>query len=132
MVDNFSERIDHLIREVGTGYITAGCEVNQPYAQNQHQTDHFRHPHGGRSHFLGGPLMEHAYALVESLGRSVITPFGSRIFERMGEISEEMAGYVLKNAPKETGRLSLSGSPWVRANGIELYRRPPIAPREEE
>jgi hypothetical protein len=72
----FDERIDSLMRSVGTGHIVAGCTVNQPYAQNQHQTDHFRHTNG-RSHYLGGPLFEHAFELVESVARGVITPFGS-------------------------------------------------------
>src|SRR3954465_3778594 len=109
----FAERIDSLIESVGVGNITAGCEVNQPYAQNQHQSDRFRHPHGGRSHYLGGPLMENAFSLVEELARGAITPLGSMIDQRMIDIAEKMASYVLVNAPKETGQLSLSGHPWV-------------------
>lgn len=128
----FDERIDFLMHSVGEGYITAGCEVNQPYAQNQHQTDSFKHPHGGRSHYLGGPLLENAYSLVEELARGAITPFGSMIDRRMADIAETMARYVLLNAPKETGQLSLSGHPWVKSNGVLIYDRPPIAPREPD
>lgn len=128
----FAERIDSLIESVGVGNITAGCEVNQPYAQNQHQTDSFRHPHGGRSHYLGGPLMENAFGLIEELARGAITPFGSMIHERMVDIAETMAKYVLINAPKETGQLSLSAHPWVKSNGVVTYDRPPLAPREPD
>jgi hypothetical protein len=127
----FSERVDSLIRSVGPGYIVAGCRVNQPYAQNQHQNTRFRHD-DGRSHYLGGPLIEHAFELVESLARGAITPFGSTIDRRMIDIAESMARYVLENAPKETGQLSLSGNPWVEDNGILIYDRPPLAPREED
>lgn len=128
----FEQRIDELMRSVGTGSIVAGCKVNQPYAQNQHQTDSFRHPHGGRSHYLGGPLLENAFALVEQIARSSITPFGSLINRRMIDIAEWMAQAVLENAPKETGRLSLSGNPWVKDNGVLIYERPPLAPREPD
>jgi len=128
----FAERIDSLISSVGTGHIVAGCTVDQPYAQNQHQTDHFRHPHGGRSHYLGGPLLEHTFELLESIARGAITPFGSMIDRRMIDVAEEMSRYVLVNAPKETGQLSMSGHPWVRSNGITIYDRPPLAPREAD
>lgn len=130
--DNFAERIDSLARSVGTGKIVAKCEVNQPYAQNQHQSDRFEHPHGGRSHYLGGPLLEHAFDLVEGIARGTITPFGSTIDRRMIDVAEEMSRYVLENAPKETGALSLSGHPSVTSNGIVIYDRPPLAPREED
>lgn len=132
MPDSFDRRIDSLARSVGTGSIVAGCTVNQPYAQNQHQNTTFRHPHGGRSHYLGGPLMENAFALLEGLARGAITPFGSMIDRRMIDVAEEMAGYVLRYAPKETGLLSLSGNPWVRDNGVLIYDRPPIAAREPD
>jgi hypothetical protein len=127
----FSERIDSLLREIRPGKIVAGCKVNQPYAQNQHQTDHFRHENG-RSHYLGGPLMEHAFELLEGLARDILTPHGSNIDRGMIEIAEEMDRYVLENAPKETGQLSLSGNPWVEDNGLRIYDRPPIAPREAD
>lgn len=134
----FQERIDELSRSVGTGHITAGCKVNQPYAQNQHQTDHFHHD-DGRSHYLGGPLLEHSFELVESIAREVITPFGSNIDRRMIDVAEEMAGYVLKNAPQSPiddpggpGVLALSGNPWVKSNGVLIYDRPPLSPREPD
>lgn len=129
-MDSFDRRIDELSRAVGIGPITAGCEVNQPYAQNQHQTDRFRHPHGGRSHYLGGPLREHALELIEEVAQGVITPHGSDVNKKMIDVAETLARYVLVNAPKETGRLSLSGHPWVKSAGIPIYDRPPIAPRE--
>lgn len=130
-MDSFNRRIDDLIREAGTGHITAGCEVNQPYAQNQHQSVWFRHTNG-RALFLGGPLMEHSTELVEGVARGVLTPHGSDINQKMIDVAETMARYVLENAPKETGQLSLSAHPWVRSNGLDIYDRPPIAPREAD
>lgn len=127
----FGERIDSLIRSVGVGKITAKCEVNQPYAQNQHQNLSFHH-NDGRSHYLGGPLLENAYDLFAEIARGVITPFGSTLDQRMVNVAEQMARFVLENAPKDTGQLSLSGHPSVIDNGMVIYDRPPIAPREAD
>lgn len=130
MASTFFHRIDRLSESVGTGHIVAGCKVNQPYAQNQHQSDRFRHPRGGRSHYLGGPLLENALQLVREIATVTITPFGSLISQRMIEIAETMARYVLENAPVETGRLKTSGNPWVEDKGVRIYNRPPLSPRE--
>lgn len=132
MADTFNRRMDSLMREVGIGHITAGCTVDQPYAQNQHQSVWFKHPHGGRAFYLGGPLLEHAFELLEELSRRVITPNGSMLRLGMIDIAETMARYVLENAPKETGELSLSGHPWVTDDGVIIYDRPPIAAREPD
>lgn len=132
MASTFFERIDHLSREVGTGHITARCEVNQPYAQNQHQSVWFKHPHGGRAFYLGGPLLENAYGLLSSIARGAITPGGSLLSMRMIEVAEWMARAVLENAPVETGQLRLSGHPSVESHGSIVYDRPPVAPREAD
>ena len=130
MVSTFFQRIDSLSDSVGTGHIVAGCTVNQPYAQNQHQSVWFRHPHGGRALYLGGPLYENAFLLIEELARGAITPFGSMIDRRMIDIAETLARYVLENAPRETGLLATSGNPWVKDKGALIYDRPAISPRE--
>ena len=132
MADTFFRRIDHLSEAVGTGSIKAGCTVNQPYAQNQHQSLHFQHPHGGRSLYLGGPLMENAFVLLADLAREIITPTGSNIDRGMIDVAETMARYVLENAPVETGQLRTSGNPWVEDNGVRIYDRPSISPREPD
>lgn len=129
MADTFNRKIDELARRVGPGYITAKCVVDQPYAQNQHQSVWFKHTNG-RAFYLGAPLLENSLDLVASIARSVLTPSGPMIRLRMIEIAEALARYVLENAPKETGQLSLSGHPSVTDNGVIIYDRPPITPRE--
>jgi len=131
VADTFNRKIDELIRDVGAGKLVAGCTVNQPYAQNQHQSLWFRHTNG-RPLYLGGPLLENAFSLVEGLSRKVLTPHGSELKSGMQDVAEEMARYVLENAPKDTGQLSLSGNPWVTDNGVIIYDRPSIAPREPD
>jgi hypothetical protein len=131
MPGTFDERIRYLEDQVGDGDITAGCEVNQAYAQNQHENTSFRHT-VGRARYLGDPLMENAFNLVDGMARAVITEDGSRIREEMIDISEDMSRWVFTNAPRDPDIgdvLANSGSPYVEDDGIEIYRRPPVAPR---
>jgi hypothetical protein len=132
MPSTFYSRIDRLSDSVGAGEIVAGCLVNQPYAQNQHQSVWFQHPHGGRALYLGAPLLENAFFLMEQIARSAVTPFGSLITQRMIDVAEWMARAVMENAPVETGVLRTSGSPWVRDQAAIVYSRPPISPREPD
>lgn len=132
--EEFVRRIDKLSEEVGTGRIVAGCTVDQIYAQNQHQNLSFRHTKG-KAHYLGAPLMENRTSLMERIARSIIDDHGSHLTRAMIQTAEDMAGYVLKNAPRDPDIgdvLANSGSPWVRDGGIEVYRRPPVQPREHE
>lgn len=132
--DEFIRRIDLLDEQVGQGNIVAGCDVDQIYAQNQHQNTTFRHT-VGRSHFLGAPLLNNSTALMQAIARSVIDESGSHLTRGMVDTAEKMAGYVRDNAPRDPDIgdvLANSGSPWVTDNGREVYRRPPIQPREVE
>jgi hypothetical protein len=127
----FFERTIHLSQEVGPGYITAHCEVNQPYAQDQHETLRYFHD-DGQARYLGGPLFENALRLVNDLAGRILTPTGSNVHDGMVDIAEWMARQVLIHAPKETGRLSESGHPYVTSMGMVTYDRPAIAPRERD
>lgn len=126
--DSFDERMAHLSREVGTGTLTARCEVDQDYAQDQHETP-YRHRVGAYN-YLRGPFLAAGLELIESLAPHAVTPEGSSLVDGMSDIAEKMSGYVLENAPKDTGKLSTSGHPTVIDNGVIVYDRPPISPRE--
>ena len=104
------------------------CTVDQPYAQKIHEDRNMFH-RNGRAGYLGDPLMENALQLVEYLANNTITEAGSDLVGSMSDVAEEMAGYVLTNAPKDTHRLSLSAQPEVSDNGVVVYDRPPIMPR---
>jgi hypothetical protein len=132
--EEFIRRIDHLSREVGTGRIVAGCLVDQIYAQNQHQNLSFRHTRG-MAHYLGGPMMMNQAFLMRRIAGSVISPGGSHLRRAMIDTANDFADYVRRYAPQDPDIgdvLANSGSPWVRDGGIEIYRRPPIKPREHE
>lgn len=128
---DFDTRIRYLSEQVGSGRIAAGCTVDQPYAQNQHQNLEFDHTIG-RSHYLGGPLMENVFNFMDGMARAVIIESGSRIQEEMRDIAEDLAHFVFTNAPRDPDIgdvLANSGSPFVKDGGLETYRRPPVAPR---
>lgn len=127
----FNIRTQYLEDQVGSGRITAGCEVDQPYAQNQHENHSFDHT-VGRANYLGGPLVENSYNFLDGIARAVITNEGSRLSDEMQDIAEDMAHLVKMNAPQDPDIgdvLANSGSPYVVDSGIETFRRPPIAPR---
>jgi hypothetical protein len=127
---SFDDGIDFLIDEVGEGDIVAGVLVDQPYAQDQHETP-YRH-RAGQMKYLGEPLMEDAINHVQMIAEQVITRTGSDLGEAMRDVADDMAGYVETRAPLDTGRLRESASPYVRDGGRETYRRPAIAPREAD
>lgn len=128
----FNIRTRYLENQVGHGRITAGCSVDQPYAQNQHENLSFDHTIG-RARYLGDPLMENTFNVVDGVARAVITPEGSDIKDEMQGIADDMSHWVEVNAPRDPDIgdvLAMSGSPFVVDEGIETYRRPPIAPRQ--
>lgn len=131
MTSSFDERIEFLSEQVGTGHITAGCLVDQPYAQNQHENLSFRHS-VGRAHYLGGPLMENATTLLGGIARSAVTESGSRLKNEMRDVADNLADYVKVNAPRDPDAgdvLANSASPWVEDNGARTYERPSKAGR---
>jgi selenocysteine lyase/cysteine desulfurase len=128
MTSTFDARIRHLSEAVGEGQLVMGCLVNQEYAQDQHETGRYRHK-SGRDHYLGGPLLAHSLELLEKLARNTITSEGSNLTDAAKDVAEDLSGYVRANAPKDTSRLSESGSPYVDSNGVRVWERPPKAPR---
>lgn len=118
------EGLERFLHAVGKGNITAQLTVDQIYAQNQHQTDSFQHPHGGRSHYLGGPLQEQSEKLVRIMADTLISREGSDIVEGMIRVSEEMRGIVENNAPVLDYILRDSGHPTVIDDGVVKYDSP--------
>jgi hypothetical protein len=129
VVSTFTQRIEDLRRQVGTGHISAHCVVDQAYAQNQHQTVTFVHRHGGRAFYLGAPLMENWMILMWRIAEKCITATGSEVEGAMIETAEWMAQAVFENAPRKIAELATSGHPFVLRNGSPVYDRPPVSPR---
>lgn len=129
-MDSFSERMRLLEEAVGEGNITAGVDVDQPYAQDQHETP-YRH-RVGQMKYLSEPLFSNVNELMVGIAESVLTEDGSDLQDGMQNTAIKMADFVRDNAPKDTGRLRESASPYVKEGAVETYRVPAIAPREED
>lgn len=128
MTSTFDRRIRELSDEVGSGKLVMGVVVDQIYAQIQHENKRFKHD-DGRSGYLSDPLMENVFSLMEKLAVNAVTENGSRLGVAAQDVAETMAGFVAKNAPKDSGRLSESASPYVNDDGQRVYERPAVAPR---
>lgn len=126
---DFERRTMFLQDEVGYDDLVMGIVVDQPYAQDQHETLHYRH-RLGRAKYLGGPLMENAFGLVGYLAARAITNEGSDLRAASRDVADQLNDMVESNAPVDTGRLSESGAPYVDDNGARIYSRPPLARRE--
>src|SRR5687767_11906969 len=111
---SFDERMQFLSDAVGTGILTGGVTVDQPYAQDQHENLTYKHYRGGRAHFLGGPLLENWIEYLGRLSRGAITVDGSNLEGEMRDIAEDMADESRANAPVLSGDLKNSASPWVK------------------
>lgn len=150
MATKFDERIAQLSEEVGKGLLVGRVTCNQVYAKYQHERLDLKHPHGGRAHYLGGPLMDHAQSFMKELAKGAIVSQGSALEEAMEGNVEDLAKMAMSAAPKEFGDLAMSMHPQVveittenlnmwGASGGEakfvgtkektLYDRPPLAHR---
>lgn len=67
-----SARLRQLAESIGDGNLTATVVVDQAYAQDQHETMHYRHPHGGGPKFLEKALFENHQGYYRHLARHVL------------------------------------------------------------
>lgn len=58
MASTCSARLRELAEHIGDGELTASVVVDQAYAQDQHETMHYRHPHGGGPKYLERALFD--------------------------------------------------------------------------
>lgn len=129
---DFVRRLGELDRAVGRGRLVGKVAYDQVYAQNQHESLHFRHPHGGRAKYLEGPLLETAPELMRTIARRAITPNGSEIREGMADAMENLARDSSRAAPIWFADLRNSAHPTVVDDGLVTYDRAPRTRRLSE
>lgn len=122
----FTERITQLINDVGTGKLEGRVVVDQPYAQDQHETLGYTHQGGGKARYLGDPLFQNVSRYMELLAG--VTLHGG-LEEAMVQNMEHLSRQVFDQAPFEFGDLRASGHPIVKSGGTIVYDRPPNARR---
>lgn len=124
--DTFEARLDELAEKVGEGRLTGSVEVDQVYAQYQHEGLDLRHPRGGQAKYLEQPLYENYGDYYRALADNVLE--GS-LAAAMEDNVEDLSGHVFDLAPVEFYDLRGSGHPTVSSDGEVVYDRPPIQAR---
>lgn len=122
----FEAKLDELAGMVGDGTLRGAVEVDQVYAQYQHEGLDLRHPRGGQAKYLEQPLYAHHRDYVQALADNVLR--GSLV-AAMEDNMEDLAGEVYDLAPREFHDLRASGHPTVSSGGTIVYDRPPMVAR---
>ncbi len=127
----FGGRLGFLKDEVGEGKLDGKLRVDQHYAEYQHNTFGLNHPRGGGPMFLTNPFMENVARYVENLSDGVLegqAPY--QMAENMEDLSPKLDPAAPIDEDPNPIRLRRSGNPIVIDNGVEVYNRAPIDPRE--
>lgn len=119
----FTERITHLMNEVGDGTLTMGTVVQQPYAAAEHERLYYRHPRGGMAKYLELPLIANRDFYVGILALNAVTPEGSNLRSAAEDVAERMAGITRRYAPVLSGLLRDSADAYVLDAGALIYYR---------
>lgn len=131
MMGTFQERIKELEDTVGTGHLVGQVLVDQPYAQDQHETMFYGHPGGGQAKYLSEPLMANHPEYLRRLAGAVLDE-GGALERAMIRNVEDLSGEVYKHAPFEFGDLKASGHPMVFDGDRRVYDRKPNVGRLNE
>lgn len=126
------EGIRQLIERTGGGNIRATVEVDQPYAQDQHETLYYRHPRGGRAKYLEGPLFENYPQWIQGFADRLLSARKDASDLWAEECGTPLKKSVAKNAPKEFGDLAMSAALVVREGTSVVRSEPAAQPRLTE
>lgn len=124
--------IDQLIDRTGGGKVRATVEVDQPYAQDQHETLYYRHPRGGRAKFLEGPLFENHRQWIQGFANRLLSARLDAARLWGDECGAPLKSAVAKNAPTEFGDLRRSAGLTVREGSTTVRVEPPTQSRLTE
>lgn len=122
----FERRLGELADRVGHERVRGSVEVDQVYAQYQHEGLDLKHPRGGQAKYLEEPLYDHHRDYLQDIADRVLD--GS-ITQAMADSMEHLSGEVFALAPVEFMDLRASGHPVVRRGGEVAYDRPPMQER---
>jgi len=125
-----SDGVRRVQEKIGEGVLQGKVEVDQVYAQNQHESTWFRHPHGGQAKYLETPLYGNAPKYLQHLADGALK---EGLVNAMKDNVEDLATNELGTyAPVEHGYLRDSGRAIVTDNGAEVYNKAPGTGRLSE
>lgn len=116
MARKASEGIEDLIRRTTGPRIKATVTVNQPYAQDQHETMHYRHPRGGQAKYLELPMFEGFRGWLQEFADGLLDE-GADTEQGWGKVGRHLQEVVKENAPREFGDLLDSAALLVKSGG---------------
>lgn len=115
--------IDDLLDRTGGAKVKATVTVNQPYAQDQHETMYYRHPRGGGPKYLESPLMARHPGWIQDFANDLLKP-GTDAARRWGGVGRALVRELPKTAPVEFGDLRNSGALTVKEGGSVIINEP--------
>lgn len=118
----FQVRTQELEESVGYGKLVGSVTVDQPYAQDQHETLIYKHQGGGKARYLSDPFFASNTRQMERLSDHVLD---GGLERAMADNMEALSRAVFEEAPFEFGDLKASGHPEVTSDGVVTYDRPP-------
>lgn len=124
----FGQRTRFLEQQVGSGKLTMGLTVHQPYAADEHEELHYKHPRGGGPKYVQDPFFSNLVNFIHILANNAVTVDGSDLRDAAQVIAREMNQFVERKAPVKTNVLRRSGSAYVLDDGQEVFRIPQRAP----
>lgn len=128
MARKASVGIQDLIDRTTGPKVKATVTVNQPYAQDQHETLYYRHPRGGQAKYLEEPLFtKHPQWLQRFADRLLMR--GKDAATEWGGVGRALKNEVPKTAPVEFGDLRRSAGLTVTEGGNMVIEEPPAQDR---
>lgn len=123
--------IQALLERTGGPTVKATVTVNQPYAQDQHETLYYKHPRGGKAKYLEEPLFANHPQWIQEFASKLLRS-RSDVEDLWGDVGRGLKNEVPKTAPVEFGDLRRSAGLVVRAGSTIVIDEPPLQPRLTE
>lgn len=120
--------IQDLIDRTAGPTIRATVTVDQPYAQDQHETLYYRHPRGGRAKYLEGPLFENHREWIQRFADKLLNQ-DTTAEREWAQVGRELKREVPLNAPVEFGDLRQSAALLVKAGSKVVADEPAMQGR---
>lgn len=123
-----SEGLRELASRTSGPNVKATVTVNQPYAQDQHETLFYKHPRGGQAKYLETPLFTLSAKWIQEFANRLLAP-GRDAAHGWGGVGRSLVKAMPKFTPVEFGDLKQSAALEVREGGSLIIDEPPIQPR---
>lgn len=121
--------IQQLIDRTGGPTVKGTVVVDQVYAQDQHESLDYLHPHGGGAKYLENPMFEHAAGRIQQFADRFLNARRSTASVWGGVVCQPLIRDVEQHAPRKQQDLRFSAGLTVREGGSTVLVIPPKIPR---